>query len=106
MLSASSFYEGHLPAGEVIALVDAAGWDLACLAGRIWLTEEGGDDVWLAAGEGFALRRSGRCVIEAAAPSVLRLRLAPSPWRRRFAAWCAGLRPSGRLVPPARPKIA
>lgn len=77
----SSYYEFSLDPGEALSLKRAAGWEVLCVSGRIWLTEEtGGADVWLAAGERLRLSRRGRTVIEAAARNqgaTLRLSLAP-----------------------------
>lgn len=80
MLRESSYVELELEPGEAVSLARTAGWELTCAAGRIWLTEEGGGDVWLAASEGMTLHRPGRTVIEAGREGAcLRLRK-PRAW--------------------------
>jgi hypothetical protein len=61
------------PAG--ILNIDApAGLVVACESGLVWVTVEGErTDHWLVAGDAFAVRRSGRVVIEAAQASRVTL---------------------------------
>lgn len=86
MLSECSYYEFALGRGKAVSLRRAAGREIVCLDGRIWLTEEpGGADVWLAKGERFMLARPGRIVIEAERGARLRVCLPSSWWRRVLA---------------------
>lgn len=99
MLTGSSYYEFSLAAGQAVSLLRTAGWEIVCVEGRVWLTEElGGEDVWLAGGQRHALTRPGRTVVEADVPT--RLRLARPLALRRPAAW--NRRP-GRRSPCAVP---
>lgn len=93
MLSESSYYEFTLEPGEAVSLRQTAGWEIVCLDGRVWLTEElGGADLWLDAGERLLLSRPGRTVIESGKGARLRMRLPAAQWRRAFAATGRGIR--------------
>jgi hypothetical protein len=63
-----------LGAGEVLRLDDAEGVEVACDAGRVWITEERGlDDVWLRAGQSVRLARRGLTVMEATQAARVRI---------------------------------
>ena len=52
----------------------AAGTQIECLNGLLWITEEGeGRDVLLQPGDGIPLERDGRTLVEALKPSLVRL---------------------------------
>lgn len=56
----------HLPAAQVISLQQAAGWQIACLHGQLWLTETGvAGDTLLEAGMVYTIAGNGRVVTEA-----------------------------------------
>ena len=97
MLSESSYYEVGLGSAEAISVV-ATGWEVHCLSGRLWITEEGGTDIWLQAGESARLTRRGRTVIEASGVAALRMAAPPAIWPRRFWHALAWLSVLGRLV--------
>jgi len=64
----------NMGAGEVVRLDDAEGSEIACDAGRVWITEESGrDDVWLRAGESVRLARRGLAVMEATQAARVRV---------------------------------
>lgn len=63
-----------LAAGEVLRLESAAGLEVACEAGRVWLTEEAqAGDTWLTPGCRARLTGRGLAVLEATVPASLRL---------------------------------
>jgi hypothetical protein len=104
MLSESSYYELGLDPVEAISVL-APGWTIHCLDGRLWLTEEGGPDIWLRAGESVRLTRPGRTVIESAGAASLRMAPPPSVWRGLMATGSGVLRAlATRLV--RRPSLA
>ncbi len=93
MLVSFPYFEFDLSAGEAVSLDDMAGWTLASVCGRIWLTEASGDgDIWLLAGDKHEIRHGGRVVVEAWLPadaplhSTAKIRLRPpvSTLGRRF----------------------
>ena len=85
MLPECSFYELDVDAGKAISLRLPAGWEILCVEGCVWLTEEAaGVDVWLTAGQSCRLGRHGRNVIEADKPSALRLCRPRSRLERTF----------------------
>ena len=55
----------QLVRGETMPLRDGQGRTVRAHAGRIWLTEENGSDVFLEPGESFRLAGSGLAVVEA-----------------------------------------
>lgn len=56
----------HLPAAQVMSLQQAAGWQIACLHGQLWLTETGvAGDTMLEAGMAYTIAGNGQVVIEA-----------------------------------------
>ena len=60
--------------GGVIRVDRAIGVEVACDAGRIWITEERSPhDVWLAAGETVRLAGRGLAIVEAVAGSTVRI---------------------------------
>jgi hypothetical protein len=66
-------YRGILPIG------DAAGTQIDCLQGWIWITEQGcAGDIVLEAGESYEISRSGVAVVQALREAVIALR-APAP---------------------------
>lgn len=73
-----------------------ARWDVGpavtveCVSGRLWLTEPGGADVVLEAGQSFVAERPGLLVVEALGErATFRARRGP---RRTFVAWWARAR--------------
>jgi hypothetical protein len=63
-----------LGAGEVLRLVDPEGIEVACDAGRVWITEERGlDDLWLRAGQSVRLTRRGLALLEATRAARIRI---------------------------------
>lgn len=93
MLAESSYHEFTLEPGEAVSLRQTAGWEIVCLHGRVWLTEElGGADVWLGAGERLLLSRPGRTVIESEKGARLRICVPVAQWRRVFASTALRLR--------------
>ncbi len=68
-LGPSSF---NLPRDGVVCLREAAGARVVCLAGAVWLTQEGSDeDVILNAGERFRIANAGLTLITALRGSEL-----------------------------------
>jgi hypothetical protein len=64
----------RLAAGEILRLDDPEGVEVACDAGRVWITEERGlDDVWLRAGQSVRLARRGLAVMEATQAARVRI---------------------------------
>ncbi|GAA5183581.1 hypothetical protein GCM10025771_35510 [Niveibacterium umoris] len=65
----------NLDQGDVLALTDAAGLELRCTRGRIWLTtpDQAGDHI-LDTGVSFQVTGRGKLVIEATEASRLTLR--------------------------------
>jgi hypothetical protein len=56
----------HLRAREVLAIRDGRGLAMRCLAGALWITQDGDtDDVVLRAGECFVLDRAGLALVSA-----------------------------------------
>lgn len=103
MLQESSYIEYRLGPGETLSLGRAQGWRLQCTAGRIWLTETGGDDLWIGSGEMADLRRRGRTVMEAQNEGACiwlhqPRRRAPSRWLPRL-----GKAPTARILPAQLP---
>jgi quercetin dioxygenase-like cupin family protein len=71
-----------------LSLRNAAGAAITCLAGRLWITQEGDRrDFVLAPGESFRVRRGGVTLVGAVEPSLLqvtepRARQAGDRWNR------------------------
>jgi Protein of unknown function (DUF2917) len=64
----------NLLAGELLRLDDPRGVEVACDAGRVWITEERGlDDFWLQAGQSVRLTRRGLAILEATRPARVRI---------------------------------
>jgi hypothetical protein len=55
----------RLARGKALPIPGGAGRTIQAHVGRVWITEEHGDDVVLSAGESFRLRRPGLAVVEA-----------------------------------------
>lgn len=67
-----------------MSLTDAAGVEVTCLTGRVWLTMEGDlRDVILSPGDAHAIERDGLTLISASAPSLVHVHLR----RTQTAAW-------------------
>jgi Protein of unknown function (DUF2917) len=63
-----------LGAGELARLERAAGLEVACESGRVWITEErDAADLWLDAGQSVRLRGSGLALIEATDAARVRI---------------------------------
>ncbi|HEY2628478.1 MAG TPA: DUF2917 domain-containing protein [Usitatibacter sp.] len=64
----------NLLAGELMRLDDPRGVEVACDAGRVWITEERGpDDFWLLPGESVRLTRRGLAILEATQAARVRI---------------------------------
>ena len=72
-----------------MALTDAAGVEMECLTGRVWLTMEGDSrDIVLASGAAHTIERNGLTLINASEPSLVHVRLPlaqPAAWKRWLA---------------------
>jgi Protein of unknown function (DUF2917) len=55
----------RLARGKTLPVDGAAGHTIHAHEGRVWITEEHGEDIVLSAGESFRLRRPGLAVVEA-----------------------------------------
>ena len=68
------------------SLVDAAGVEITCLSGAVWLTMEGDlRDIVLTAGDSHAVRRNGVTLVNALEPSLVHVRMPraqPPAWKR------------------------
>ncbi len=68
-----------------LSLRNAAGMEIACLSGCVWLTMEGDSrDITLAAGDAFTLERNGLALISAIEPSLVSLR---TQWDASYGRW-------------------
>ena len=66
-----------LASGETLRLAAARGFEVACEAGHLWITEEAQPaDVWLAPGQRVRLVGDGLAVLEAKGEARVRI----SPW--------------------------
>ena len=78
-----------------LSLDDAAGVEITCSSGRLWITMEGDTrDITLAAGESYTIERNGRTIVSACESSIVVTRLQWDasyagwrPWLRRFSSW-------------------
>jgi hypothetical protein len=69
-----------LGAGDLARLEGAAGLEVACESGRVWITEErDASDVWLDAGQSVRLHGRGVAVIEATRQARVRIGRALAP---------------------------
>ena len=76
--------------GHGVSLADAAGVQVVCLQGRLWLTLEGdARDITLGAGDAHTIERNGLTLVTAFEPSRLSVR---AQWDRRYARWPRWLR--------------
>ncbi|MFC4159248.1 DUF2917 domain-containing protein [Chitinimonas lacunae] len=66
-------FERRLERAEVLSLRSIDGTVIECLSGSLWLTEQGGDDHWLAAGERYVLHGNGCTVVEGLANAEVRV---------------------------------
>ena len=65
-----------LTPGSPLTISEGVGTEIRVLSGRVWLTEENvADDIFLWAGASYALRCSGRAVIEAEQPDDIPVRI-------------------------------
>ena len=63
-----------LSAGQLMRLDNPEGVEVACEAGRLWITEERGtDDLWLLPGDRVRLTRRGLAIVEATQPARVRI---------------------------------
>ena len=68
-----------------LALQNAAGMEITCLSGCLWLTMEGDSrDIMLAAGDAFTIERNGLTLISSPAPSLVNLR---AQWESSYGRW-------------------
>lgn len=73
-----------LEARHAMALTDAAGAEVGCLTGQLWLTTDGDlRDIVLTPGDVHSIERGGLTLINALEPSLVHVR----PPRARLAAW-------------------
>lgn len=67
-----------------MSLTDAAGAEVTCLTGRVWMTMEGdSSDVILSSGDIHTIKRDGLTLVGALEPSLVHVRLP----RAQAAAW-------------------
>lgn len=65
MLHQSTYLQIDLGVNEAVSLRRTKGCELSCVRGRIWITEENGnEDIVLKAGESHCLTRPGRTVVQ------------------------------------------
>jgi hypothetical protein len=63
-----------LCAGELMRLEGAASFQVACVSGRVWITEErDARDLWLEAGESVRLSGRGLALLEATRHARVRI---------------------------------
>ena len=56
----------HLKVGELLPIEDGAGFEVSCLQGELWITQEGDrEDRVVSSGKSFVLDRSGLAVVTA-----------------------------------------
>ncbi len=71
---------------NAMALTDAAGVEVECLKGQVWLTMDGDRrDIFLEPGDAHSIERNGLTLINAIEPSVVHVqppRARPAAWRR------------------------
>lgn len=72
-------YEQRLANAELLTLRDVDGVVIEVQRGGVWLTEEGGDDVYLTPGQPYRTRGSGTLLIEALDASQLRIHDVETP---------------------------
>ena len=62
----------HLKERESLRLQDGAGWEVRCLLGNLWITEEGErEDTILGCGQSFVLDRPGLSLVTALGGAAL-----------------------------------
>jgi hypothetical protein len=81
-----------LAAHRALTLTDAAGAEVECVTGQLWLTMDGDRrDIFLAPGDAHNIERGGLTLINAIEPSVMHVELPrarPAAWKRRLtSAW-------------------
>src|SRR5262245_44201920 len=65
----------RLAAGQELQLHEAAGWTVVCASGAVWITQESDvRDIFLNAGEGFALDRAGLAIVRACHDAMIAIR--------------------------------
>ncbi len=65
MLHRSTYLQIDLGVNEAVSLRRVKNSELRCESGRVWITEENGDeDIVLSAGQSCRLTRSGRTVVQ------------------------------------------
>lgn len=78
-----------LEARRALTLTDAAGAEVACLTGQVWLTMDGDRrDIFLEPGDVHSIERGGLTLINAIEASVVHVdlpRARPAAWKRRLA---------------------
>ena len=68
-----------------LSLHDAAGVEIACLSGRVWITMEGDSrDITLGAGDAYTLERNGLTLVSTCEAAIVNVR---SRWDARYARW-------------------
>ena len=72
---------------DTVELIDAAGATAALDKGCVWITMDGDRrDIMLGAGESWTVERNGRTLVQAEAPSTLRI-AEPAAEQDRTPAW-------------------
>jgi hypothetical protein len=80
----SSQFELALAHQGLFSVADAAGLQMTCRAGSLWITlDHDTRDIVLSAGERFLTTQHRRAIIYAMGPASLSLELAPAPSARR-----------------------
>jgi quercetin dioxygenase-like cupin family protein len=78
-----------------LSLADAAGVEITCFSGAIWLTTEGDSrDIVLTAGDFHAIRRNGITLVNALESSLVHVRMP----RAQRSAWKRWLEPAWRWL--------
>lgn len=71
---------------HAMALTDAAGAEVECLTGQVWLTMDGDRrDIFLEPGDAHSIERDGLTLVNAIEPSVLHVqppRAQPAAWKQ------------------------
>jgi len=71
----AGIFSARLCAGQELQLHEVAGWTVVCRSGAVWLTQEGDTrDIFLQAGQGFALDRDGLALVCACRDALLSIR--------------------------------
>ncbi|WP_374354893.1 DUF2917 domain-containing protein [Chitinimonas sp.] len=72
-------YEQRLADAELISVRDTDGLLVEVQQGALWLTEEGGEDIWLDQGARYQTHGRGKVVMEAQSGTLIRWRANGQP---------------------------